>query len=118
MQCIPLVMLGRDRGLCDDKSDELFIGQCQKASDLACQFIRGDDRYPSVYYLFQDNCNSLTTRQYLVLDGETHKTSCEEWPVAYKQRYKQCDNVWDEPNGQDELDCPGTTVAYIRDIAG
>ncbi|CAF3586976.1 unnamed protein product [Rotaria sp. Silwood1] len=56
--------------------------------------------------------------QYLVLDGETDETSCEEWPVAYKQRYKQCDNVWDEPNGQDELDCPGTTVAYIRDIAG
>lgn len=117
-QCIPLFMLGHGYGLCDDKSDEFFIGQCRTSSDLACQFIRGDSRYPPVYYLFQENCNNLTKLKYVVLEGETDETSCEEWPAAYQQRYKQCDNIWDEPNGQDELNCPGTTVAYIRKAAG
>ncbi|CAF3921642.1 unnamed protein product [Rotaria sp. Silwood1] len=50
--------------------------------------------------------------------NETDETSCEQWPLAYRQRYERCNDVWDEPNGHDELNCPGTTVTYIREKVG
>ena len=117
-QCIPRTMLGRNLSLCNDRTDHLFIGQCKKSSDLACQFIRGDNNYPPVYYLFQENCNNNAKLRYFSSGIETDETSCEEWPSAYRQRYERCNDVWDEPNGQDELNCPGTTMTYIREKVG
>ncbi|UJR13075.1 hypothetical protein I4U23_000099 [Adineta vaga] len=100
---IPRLMIGS--GICSDKSDKLYIGNCKKALDFGCQFIRG--LYSSsIYYLFKENCNGVLHITFSI-DNETDETNCEEWPVY------RCDGHWDVSNGEDELNCHNTILSYI-----
>ncbi|CAF4068203.1 unnamed protein product, partial [Rotaria sordida] len=94
------------KGSCSDGSDTLYIGECTRASDMACQFLRGL-YIPPINHLFQENCDG-NQKIPLVIQNETDETNCEEWP-----KYRRCDSYWDLPNGEDELNCSNTIASYI-----
>ncbi|CAF2101733.1 unnamed protein product [Rotaria magnacalcarata] len=62
---------------CGDKSDKLYLGSCKVTSDIGCQFLRGLYS-PPVFYVFQENCNSVL-KLYFPVKNETDETNCEEW---------------------------------------
>ncbi|UJR18227.1 hypothetical protein I4U23_005126 [Adineta vaga] len=94
------------KGSCTDKSDTFYFGECRRASDIACQFLRGLYKLP-LYYLFQENCDGHQ-KKIIFQNNETDETDCEEWP-----RYRRCDGYWDLNNGEDELNCSMTIPGYI-----
>jgi hypothetical protein len=96
-------------GLCSDYSDTVFIGNCKTASDIGCSFLRGLHS-PPVDYVFQENCNGILRLTFSSNETETDETNCDEWPWPI---YRECDGYWDTSNGEDELNCPNTTLSYI-----
>ncbi|CAF1660767.1 unnamed protein product, partial [Adineta ricciae] len=90
---------------CNEKTYELYLGECRIATDIRCKYLRGLYISP-IQYTFRENCNY---RQ--VLDdsvaNETDETSCEEW------RSYRCDMFWDTKTGEDELNCSNTIFSYI-----
>ena len=96
-------------GICDDYSDTLYIGGCKTASDIGCQSLRGLYTAP-VYYVFQENCNGNRKIINYTIENETDETNCEEWSWP---RNRPCDGYWDNPNGEDELNCPNTIYSSI-----
>ncbi|CAF1271786.1 unnamed protein product [Didymodactylos carnosus] len=111
-QCVPRSFIGGQKSFCADKSDKFYFGNCKQSLDFGCQFLR-DLAYPPVYFIFQENCNDFHKLPFNV-NNETDETNCEEWPIVYKQQYQRCNGVWDQSNGEDELNCPNTTVTFIR----
>ncbi|CAF3526959.1 unnamed protein product [Adineta steineri] len=94
------------KGYCLDGSDAFYLGICKRASDIACQFLRGL-YIPPINYVFKENCDGENKTIFLNTNN-TDETDCEEWP-----KYRRCDGYWDLSNGDDELNCSNTILSYI-----
>jgi hypothetical protein len=91
--------------VCEDNSHRLHIGTCKNPSDLICDIIRGI-YFPSVYYVFRENCNNKI-KLHSLIKNQTDETDCEEWST------NRCDDYWDTKNGEDELNCKDKISSYI-----
>ncbi|CAF1048431.1 unnamed protein product, partial [Didymodactylos carnosus] len=85
-----------------DRSDEPFRISCRTRDDFTCTLIRNINNVLPTYFLFQDICDDILWRGYLI-DNETDETNCEQWPC--NSRAKSCNGFWNCKDGRDELEC-------------
>ncbi|CAF4145088.1 unnamed protein product, partial [Rotaria sordida] len=59
---------------------------------------------------FQTICDGFTELLPIMIDGqnETDETNCGQW--VCDNIYTRCDDIWNCPNGADELNCPNLCV--------
>jgi hypothetical protein len=62
-------------------------------------------QYARKNILFQTICDGFTELLPITIEGqnETDETKCEQWEC--NNTYTRCDNIWNCPNGADEIDC-------------
>ncbi|CAF4139559.1 unnamed protein product, partial [Rotaria sordida] len=110
-QCIARSWLDMNR--CDDKSERIFVGKCEKSLDIGCTFYRQYQTIP-IRYLFQENCDGYKIMQFSI-DNQTDETDCDQWSDVYLKQYRYCDGFWNFRDGRDEIDCSNSTDTRLRE---
>ena len=107
--CIHRRLLRDGKSDCATSADENFPFRCTNEFD--CQYMREFDLQMGVSIIYQELCNGYQAIMMLKGTNETDETNCHEW--SCKARAIRCDNVWNLPNGCDELDCPQSIPYFI-----
>jgi hypothetical protein len=83
-----------------------LICDCGYTGDMWCD----DENWGSFnfqkYISFQTICDGFVELLPLIINGQyqTDETECEQWEC--NNIYTRCDNIWNCPNGADEVGCP------------
>ena len=98
---------------CDDGSDETKVmhSMCFDAYVEQCRAFRREPRRFSL--IFEQLCDGIVERA-PDSDGHTDESNClaNEWPCRTSRTV--CNNVWNCPNGEDELGCGKPNLAAVH----
>lgn len=111
LRCIPRRLLHDGNIDCFDTQDELFPSGC--TNDFDCQYLREYDLNKSLPIAYEELCNGYAEIGDTGDTGgaESDETNCDQWPCDAQGT--RCDNIWNRPNGCDELNCPQTIPYFI-----
>ncbi|UJR12844.1 hypothetical protein I4U23_017018 [Adineta vaga] len=92
-----------------EKSNKCIDYQFLNDGLIQCPF--QDDENPEIIFktkehiFFQTICDGFIELKPIIINGrqETDETECEQWPCS--NVYTRCNQIWNCPNGADELNC-------------
>ncbi|CAF3920967.1 unnamed protein product, partial [Rotaria magnacalcarata] len=81
------------------------VCDCEVEPHKWCEDENLDIVYIKKNISFQITCDGFIEMIPIVIEGknETDETECEQW--SCNNMYTHCDDIWNCPNGEDEIDC-------------
>jgi hypothetical protein len=82
---------------------------CHDDPQLACEDEHLEINYLRKHIIFQHICDGYIDLSTIKIEeqDETDETECQQWNC--NNMYTRCDNIWNCPNGEDEINC----VTYL-----
>ena len=105
-ECIQFSSIDDSEYDCLDGSDEYFRQGIKSCVGLDCDFRPWSKRTLAEIYAFHELCDHVVNRHFFPMNSiETDETDCEYWPYSCDSGYTRCDQIWNCPNGKDEITC-------------
>ena len=116
-ECIRQSLVGDNQYDCIDGSDEYFQAGHYENMDLLRKFRPLNERTLPEIYPFEELCDHVVNRHLFSQQSkETDETDCEYWPYSCYSNYTKCNQIWNCPNGHDELNCDNQYNDHIRKV--
>ena len=116
-ECIRQSLISDNHYDCIDGSDEYLYHGHYTCIDLLCGFRPLNERTLPEIYRFEELCDHVVNRHLFSQQSkETDETDCEYWPYSCYSNYTKCNQIWNCPNGHDELNCDNQYNDHIRKV--